>query len=94
VSPGATRGVQRDADGKPVKDLAHNRLLDLEKLVHLLVVPRGPTVIAVARGDRARLNSRAEGVRRLEKLSDLTEPRECETAVVLARERAQQRDTL
>jgi hypothetical protein len=63
VSPGSARGVERDAYGKPVKDLAHDRLLDLEELVRLLVVRRCPTVIALARGDRTRLDPGAEHVR-------------------------------
>jgi hypothetical protein len=94
VSPGAARGVERDADGKPVKDLAHNRLLDLKELVRLIVVPRRPTVIAVARGDRARLGPSAERVRSFEQLPDLAKSRKGELAVVRTGERAQKGDAL
>src|SRR4051794_40492444 len=94
MPPGAARGVERDADGKRVEDLAHDRLLDLEELVRLVVVPGRPTVIAFACRDRARLRPRAERVRRLEQLTHLAEPRKCELAVLLAGERAQKRDAL
>src|SRR5829696_6104216 len=94
VPPGAARGVEGNADRNPVEDLAHDRLLDLEELVRLVVVPGGPAVIAFARRDRPRLDPGAEGVRRLEQRADLAEPRQRELAVMLAGERAQERDAL
>jgi hypothetical protein len=94
VSPGAAGGVERDAHGEPVKDFARDRLFDLEELVGLLVVPRGPPVIAVADGDRVRLGPGPERVRRFEQLPDLVEPRERELSVVAAGERAEKREPL
>ena len=88
MPPGAAGGVERDADGKPVEDLPDDRLLDLEKLVRLLVVPERPTVVALPRGDRARLDPGAERVRRLELLADLLESSEHQLAPVSAGERA------
>ncbi|HXH88266.1 MAG TPA: hypothetical protein VNI55_06635 [Gaiellaceae bacterium] len=94
MSTGTARGVERNADGKAVEDLAHDRLLDLEQLIRLLVVPRRPSAVAVADGDRVRLGPGAERVRRLEQLPDLAQPRERELAFVGAGVRAQERDSL
>ena len=77
------RGVESDADGQGVEDLPHDRLLDLEQLVELVVVHRRPAVVAL-RVEIGTASVSAERVRCVEQRSDLAEPRTRELAVVLA----------
>jgi hypothetical protein len=94
VAAGAAGGVECDADGEAVEDLAHDRLLDLEQLVPGVVVGGRPAGVALARRDRPSLDAVAELVGRVEQRLDLAEPGERELAVVRAGERPQQRDAL
>ena len=94
VAAGAAGGVERDADGQAVEDLAHDRLLELEQLVARLVVGRRPAVVALARRDRPRLDSVAQLVGAIEQLADLGEAGDRERAVVVPGEGAQQRESL
>ena len=94
VTPGAARCVERNAHGKAVEDLPHDRLLDLEQLVPGLVVGRRPERVALARRDRAALDAVAELVGPLEQRGDLAKALERERPVVRARERTQEREPL
>jgi hypothetical protein len=87
-------GVERNAHRQPVEDLPHDGLLDLEQRVARLVVRRGPLRVALLHRHRRLLDAVAELVGSIEQRTNLPDPRECELAVVLAGERAQQSDPL
>ena len=94
VPAGAARGVERRAGREPVEEAPDHRLLQVEQVVVLAVVPRGPHVVALGYGHRAALRRLPGLVQVAQQGPDLGEPGQREVAAVLTVERPQQRQAL